>query len=215
MNTIDAESASKLAGLQIDLLQKIRQEHITLVHLEWFLNLSKVQRNTVSGVDFSSLTKETPLLEFVTSVTVPGVDKFIAADHFKHGETVDGVRCYLWEDFQKHFLGKTEENVAGCDIRIHKLLKGSRDLGIRSEIGEEKEEIKLANLWSMLKLQSKGESGALLINGYANIFYVRDTEGTLWAVSAYWRADYREWRLFAYSIGYQNEWSAGYQVCSR
>ncbi|TSC84483.1 MAG: hypothetical protein G01um101417_148, partial [Parcubacteria group bacterium Gr01-1014_17] len=52
------------------------------------------------------------LLEFVTSVTVPGVNKFVAADHFKHGGTVDGVKCYLWGDFQKHFLGKTEKDVA-------------------------------------------------------------------------------------------------------
>ena len=42
---IDADAA-KLAGLQIDLLQKMRQGHITLDHLEWFTGLSRNARNS-------------------------------------------------------------------------------------------------------------------------------------------------------------------------
>jgi hypothetical protein len=169
----------------------------------------------VEAVKNRAKTAATKLLEFVTTVTVPAVSKFVAADHFKRGETVDGVKCYLWDNFREHFLGKIEKNVAGCDIRVHKLLRSSRDLGIRSEIGEDKEETKLANLWSLLKLQGKGEKGALLTNGYANIFYVRDTEDMLWAVGARWRAGYRGWYLYANSVEYPREWFAGFRVCSR
>lgn len=45
MKTIDAETADKLAGLQIDLLQKMRKGHVTLDHLEWFNNLTREQRD--------------------------------------------------------------------------------------------------------------------------------------------------------------------------
>jgi hypothetical protein len=44
MNTIDAEAA-KLAGLQIDLLQKMRSGHVTLGHLKWFLGLNVSERD--------------------------------------------------------------------------------------------------------------------------------------------------------------------------
>lgn len=138
------------------------------------------------------------ILKSVTSVTVPGTSRFSAADHFKHGEVVDGVKCYLWDNFKARFGEKIEENVEGCEIRVHTLLQDARDLPIRAEIGEEREETKLAHLWNMLKLQNKGQKGALLTNGYANIFYIRDTEGSLWAVSARWSGV--GWRLDARSV---------------
>lgn len=48
-----------------------------------------------------------------------------------------------------------------------------------------------------------------------NIFYIRDEEGTLWAVSGYWRSDYRGWFVEANSIEYPDRWDDGYQVFSR
>jgi len=44
MNTIIGADAAKLAGLQIDLLQKIRNGQVTLEHLEWFSKLTKEGR---------------------------------------------------------------------------------------------------------------------------------------------------------------------------
>ena len=41
MDTIIGADAAKLAGLQIDLLQKIRSGQVTLDHLEWFSKLRK------------------------------------------------------------------------------------------------------------------------------------------------------------------------------
>ena len=39
--------AAKLAGLQIDLLQKCRQEQLSLEHLEWFLGLKMFERDAL------------------------------------------------------------------------------------------------------------------------------------------------------------------------
>lgn len=48
MNAIIDADAAKLAGLQIDLLQKMRQGHVTLGHLEWFTGLSKNARDALA-----------------------------------------------------------------------------------------------------------------------------------------------------------------------
>lgn len=158
---------------------------------------------------------ENKLLQFVTSVAVSTTQRFVAADHFKHGEVVDGVKLYLGDNFRTHFFTKVEENVQGGDIRVHKLLRASRDLNIRAEIGEEREETQLAHLWGLLKLQASGEEGALLTNGYANIFYIRDNKDVLWSVNARWYSDDREWGLGADSVARPDEWHADSFVCSR
>jgi len=59
-NVIDAGTA-KLAGLQIDLLQKVRQGHVTLKQIEWFLSLSAQQRDMVSGADLKLLVPVFPI----------------------------------------------------------------------------------------------------------------------------------------------------------
>ncbi len=51
MDTIGADAA-KLAGLQIDLLQKLRQQQVTPAHLEWFNNLSREQRDRLLAEHF-------------------------------------------------------------------------------------------------------------------------------------------------------------------
>ncbi len=50
MKNIGADAA-KLAGLQIDTLQKMRNGQITLEHLEWFNKLNKVERDKLAGVN--------------------------------------------------------------------------------------------------------------------------------------------------------------------
>ncbi len=148
------------------------------------------------------------LLEYVTTVTTTAFKQFVAKDFFKLGVT-DGVNItYLGETFKKVLLsgkGKIEKNVEACDIRVHKLTRSSRDLAIRYEIGEDNGETNLATLWSFLKLQ--GTKGGWFI------FYIRDDEGILWAVSACWFGD--GWDVDVYSVAYRDGWRPGSCVCSR
>ena len=157
----------------------------------------------------------TPILRPLTTVSVSAVPEFRAADKFRVGETVDGVKVsrYMGDNFKEHFLLKVEENVNAVEIRVHELLRNSRDLGIRAEIGEEREETTLAHLWELLKLQGNGQQGVLLTDRRTNIFYVRDVKGILWAVGADWGGD--GWRLDAHSVEDPYEWGAGRHVCSR
>ena len=46
--TVDADAA-KLAGLQIDLLQKFRAGHLTDPQIEWFLGLSRQERDRLES----------------------------------------------------------------------------------------------------------------------------------------------------------------------
>lgn len=79
MKTIIDADAAKLAGLQIDLLQKVRQGHVTLDHLEWFTGLSRDAREalmvgdkpTTKPLPPSEPTEKFALLVDLGIITVP------------------------------------------------------------------------------------------------------------------------------------------------
>ena len=60
----------------------------------------------------------------------------------------------------------------------------------------------------LLEKQSKGESGTLLANGCANIFYVKLVDGRIVAVGADWLSVARDWSLGAYILDY-SRWLEG------
>lgn len=55
MDTSIGADAAKLAGLQIDLLQKLRQGQMTLGHLEWFNGLTRKERDAYSPGDLKAV----------------------------------------------------------------------------------------------------------------------------------------------------------------
>lgn len=162
---------------------------------------------------------DSALLEPVTSVSLPAVEAFSAKDHFKVGK-VDGVTIgWIGDTFTGNFLtgpGKNEIDVPAAGLRVHKLRRGSVDEPVVAELGgEEQVETYLACMWEMMKLQGAGQNGDLLVNGYANIFYVRDDNGVLWAAYCIWYSGARDWFVGADPVTYPREWSAGFQVFSR
>ena len=154
--------------------------------------------------------RKNDLLRRVTEVVVRAVKKLVTADNFKIG--IVGI-VYLGDNFKSNFLGKVERNVQGTTLVVNHLEKSALDKDIRDELGSDKEEITLAHLFELLKKQSKGESGAFLTNGLANIFYVRDINGNLWAVLAVWRSG--GWDVRARSVTYPSWWFDGRRVFSR
>ena len=70
-------------------------------------------------------------------------------------------------------------------------------------------EITLGELYNFLK------SSKTLENNCANIAFIRDDAGTLWAVGAGWGAGGGGWDVDAISVGYPDEWGSGYQVLSQ
>ena len=152
------------------------------------------------------------LLEPISTVNVAGTSKFVARDHFKLGEP-KGVKIgYLGDDFKSHFLKKMEENVPEAQLKSYKLEQSSLDPPIITALGD-KHETYLSYVWEFLKVQPKGEPGSLLNNGYANIFYIRDTDNILWVVSV--RCGSGSWDVSAYSVDDSDRWYGDRQVFCR
>lgn len=161
------------------------------------------------------LRKEIPrpkILKYITTVPVSGAKTFVVADHFRVGINT-GVRIIsLGDNFRSHFLGKTESGVASAKLKVYKFTESSPDAPIIAEL-DGHHEVALAHLWGLLKKQPNGETGPLLINGSANIFYICDAESILWAVVASWGGS--GWRVDADLVKDPDRWFASHQVISR
>lgn len=156
------------------------------------------------------------LIKLVGKVDIPATtEKFIAKDHFVVDTSKKAKVKFSWfgDNFEKWFFGKEEEPMAAKTLQYWELVKNSVDTPIIAELGgEAKAETTLACLCYLLEQQRDGEKGVLLVNGRANIFYIRDVDGALRAVLAYWSGD--GWDVHALSIGDPRSWLAGYQVFS-
>ncbi len=152
-----------------------------------------------------------PLLTKRAAVRVEGAKRFVA-DETSLKEANVG---WTGVNFDQFFLGKVEENVEDTILAIHCLEKRSLDAPIRKELGQNREEIALTHFFDLLKKQSKGQKEHLLVNGCANIAYIRDKNGTLWAVRARWDSDRRCWDVRAPSVEDPRGWDDGRLVLSR
>lgn len=155
-----------------------------------------------------------------TTKTSATTKKFVAKDKFtKDSKEVKFYFYGIWNNFTNWFLAgdsKTEEPLGEQELRYGNLIKISADSPIIEELGgEAKAETTLTELYDLLKKQANGEEGVLLINdGYANIFYIRDTAGVLRAVYVFWHGG-DGWCVRAYSVEDSLEWLAGCRVFFR
>jgi|HubBroStandDraft_4_1064222.scaffolds.fasta_scaffold341223_2 hypothetical protein len=158
---------------------------------------------------------ESTLLEPVTMVQTSAVEAFGATAKFKIG-TQDRVKIgWLGDNFKECLLAGSSRNeidVPARNLRVHRLRRNSLDGSIIEELGGEAiVESSLAQMWAVMMKQGTGQAGDLLVSGYANIFYIRDDENTLWAVDCYWHSG-SGWHVVAYSITDQSDWFADDQV---
>lgn len=189
--------AAKLAGLQIDLLQKIRKGHITPSHLEWFLGLTREQRDAFVSSGRTNL-------KSVGVITIPATTgTFVAEEKFVHdtGHNVSVKISDISNDFETWFLNgdsKTEDSIGEQTLCYAKLRRASVVGPIITELGGvAKAEVTLFEIFFLMERQGSGEDGILLNNGYANIFCVRDKDGLPRVVIVSWFYD--GWRVSAYS----------------
>ncbi len=183
----------------------------------------------------SGLQQLQPLLTPVGTIKVPPTTKFVAADFFKVNtkKNASVKISYIWGNFANWFLGKIEESVANeaasgvgpyrtpgqngdakTALRYQTLSRNSVDANIINQLGgEAKAETALADVVALMTKQNNGQQGALLTNGYANIFYVRDVDGVLRAVDVPW--DSGGWLVYARSVGRPREWRSVSRVFSR
>ena len=154
-----------------------------------------------------SVNESTSLLGLVSTVLVDGAQQFVAKDHLIVANVVD-----TGGNFNRYFLDNVEEGVDSTTIAVHRLMKQSLHRSIIKELGD-KTEFFLVHFFALLKQQAHGESGELLVNGFANFAYIRPGRDNFMVVSAAWRGD--GWTMEATWVEYPYEWRHGLHVLSR
>lgn len=148
----------------------------------------------------------------VAAITVP----FVARDHFvlNTKKNAPVKISYLGDNFKDWFLGKEDPLFAGSILKYEKLSRSSLDSTIVAELGGgDQAEVTLTEIFSLMKAQKNGEDGPLLTNGYANIFYVRESTGVLRTVFVYWYG--YGWHVRAFVVTDPRGWDVEGRVFSR
>lgn len=153
--------------------------------------------------------RQANLLKQVATVQVAGAQTFYAKDHIQAANI-----GYLGDNFKKFFLNKVEGSVVAGALVVYHLERQSLDAPIMTELGE-RATTSLAHFFELIKAQSKGEDGPLLVNGSANISYILGDDGNVWGVFAFWSAGNGFWLVDARSVEDLDRWSGGVQVLSR
>lgn len=145
---------------------------------------------------------KTILGEIDSTFIVPATsEKFVAKDKFKIDNRKDakGKIYSLDNKFQEYFSNKIEDPFVGSVIYGRTIKKNSYNESIIAELGGyEEAETTLTEMLAAMDSQPNGERGALLNNGQANVFYIKDVIGTLRAVHVIWKVV--GWGVFASPI---------------
>ncbi|MBP6888802.1 MAG: hypothetical protein KBC21_03815 [Candidatus Pacebacteria bacterium] len=203
MNQIIEAGAAKLAGLQIDLLQKMRQGKIGMNHLEWFIRLKPDMREALMRGEYE--------LKPIAQATG---DTFDSAKYFV---TRDGL--YVWPEFAQRILPAYQGLIPKRGIEgVHSvdLPRNMYDREIVAEyLGGEEEARKHAftpdQVADLIDTQKGGKAGVLLNNGYANLLYMIGVCDVLFPVSVDWRSVNSCWHVRAYQFD-DARWRAGLRV---
>jgi len=129
------------------------------------------------------------------------------------------VKLYFWDTFTNWILKAIPNEIPAFEgiLSQTELTKSMNDSEILNELNNPKPftipEF-VAILRDLLTKQVNGESGRLLTNGYANIFYVQLADGRVVVVYASWVALGRGWYLHANGVG-DDRWNDGNRVFSR
>ncbi len=116
-------------------------------------------------------------------------------------------------NFISWFASKVEEDVPDGLLVPLTLTQSANDSEVIADLGGEAvAEVTLSEIWRLMVAQSNGGEGALLNNGWANIFYVRDVNSVLRSVYVDWRDD--GWGVRAGALG-GIRWYGGRRVFSR
>ncbi|OGG67792.1 hypothetical protein A3H77_00335 [Candidatus Kaiserbacteria bacterium RIFCSPLOWO2_02_FULL_56_11] len=174
------------------------------------------------------------LLHFLASSPLPGSECFVASEHFNVDWRKDNVQITFTSGvFREIFLkeveeknsygkpkknippGKIEKDIPPGEMRTFLLQKPSTNGPIIHALGQT-HEIHLADLWAAFKKQPKGEVGTLATNNETtNVSYIRDIQGQLWAIRAYWYGFGEYWRVEAYPRMSKEAWPADSLIVSR
>jgi|ERR1019366_7552639 hypothetical protein len=98
--------------------------------------------------------------------------------------------AYIVGHFPQWFNGKVEGPVAASTLRYYELQYDAGDRPILEALGGEASvETTMTEVFALMDRQRSGQGGILAINGWGNIFYVRDELNVLRVVYVHWCDD--------------------------
>lgn len=153
------------------------------------------------------------ILKPIGDIALGSVEKFETVKNF----TKANSKVKFW-DFGKNFVdnfgNRVETNVPAATIAVSRLEQWAKDPEIINELVSDTKRfrINLAHFYQMIETQGQGQSGPLLVNGYANIAYIEGMEN--WAVLAIWNAGCG-WYVYAIPVARPRPWSDEHRVLSR
>ncbi|PIT88612.1 MAG: hypothetical protein COU29_02455 [Candidatus Magasanikbacteria bacterium CG10_big_fil_rev_8_21_14_0_10_36_32] len=138
-------------------------------------------------------------------------EKFVAFVNFRTDNSKVKFSC-ISEKFKTWFYGKIEKvKDATIPQSYHDLRQEASDNEIITNLGNKIQvETTLVGIYKLMRNQRKGEEGILLVDGFANIFYIRDISGVLRAVSLSWCR--YGWAVVASQTDYPIRWNVGSRV---
>mgnify|MGYP000406447758 CR=1 FL=1 len=210
----NAEAANRLAGLQIDELQKIRNGHITLDQKEWYNNLYAKEREQLFQGNYELVAKPTlKNLESKGIVSIPQ-NTFKPADFFVSGNN-GTTKLLLKDGIEKIFLPLLSEEISfdGIDLEKLQLKTATSDLDVYMETGKKLQSADdiASALRHLASRQAKGEDGVLETTyNTKNIFYF-EYKGRVWCLLLHWFADNAKWDLSCYEA-YGDGWPDGFVI---
>jgi len=180
----------------------------------------KLQRHLQAAIEgkFGECWKErkNEILELVGSTRITATtERFVVTEHFQVNTGANTLVKISWigDNFRNWFLDLVEEPIDESVLDYYLLKESSLDVTIIKALGGElKAETKLTHVFALMKLQRSGEKGALLNNGYPNVFYVRDSKNVLRAVAVYGYWD--GLHVHADSVSHPRGWGDGGRVFS-
>ena len=160
--------------------------------------------------DVQRLCVETSLLRVVGIATVSARTKpFNVAAFYQTGPGL-----YVFYSFTNRFDLNARPTVDSAPEHsyVASLLKADAyDRDIRKELPENHLS-SLEDIAGLIVAQPGGQSGFLLTNGYANIFYALGKKGEVFAVVVNWDFDDHEWNVNVWKLDELGYWFAGRQV---
>ncbi len=211
LNAVTTAVATAVEGFSIaDLLNVVTQKGETLTRFLRLVFTGLLNDQEIMLVETQAAVQR--LLEPISVTTVNAVKEFIAKNCFQVGNSTGVTVASVRDNFKQHFLNKVERDVASATLKSFRLKKASLDPPIITELGSG-HETALAHLWELLTKQPNGEVGPLRTSWWINIFYIRDTEGTLWAVGVDWHDG--GWNVNAFSVEHPFRWHPVCQMFGR
>lgn len=140
---------------------------------------------------------------------------FITATHF-----VTSEKLYVCPGFTQLITANYTEPLVKRGLegieKAFDLARNMSDTEIIAELGGEEEMRKYAftpdQVADMIDIQPGGSPGAMLTNGYANIFYMIGVGGALFAICVCWGHGRHRWRALTYRLGERGRWPARCRV---